>query len=289
MSHSRSSGKAEAGSATLTKPREGSRRSSRHSAPEHPSFGRHAVIDTGCDARFLDQGSRNRGVLRTVRLDLSRQLVSPKATGLVKASAVLFGLHTSRGKSSIDVIKQLRARDPHLGIYLLVHSVSEVASRMTELAEAGVDEVFCIESRADQRACEHTVRARLASPAPETEVRLLWKWFRDSPERSLVMHCVRNGFRLDDWSVRARLFAACRKTIQNRVTEEGLPSPGMIARCGRVLHAQELERRGYRPTSAIARLLEFPSASAMQRTRRRLRKSLMTRGRGSLVFASLIR
>lgn len=160
---------------------------------------------------------------------------------------------------------------------------------MTQLAEVGVDEVFCLESRSDLVALHRTLGARLAAPPPEAEMRLLWKWFRDSPERSLVMHCVRNGFRLDDWSVRARLFAACRKTIQNRVTEEGLPSPGMIARCGRVLHAQELERRGYRPTSAIARLLEFPSASAMQRTRRRLRKSLMTRGRGSLVFASLIR
>jgi hypothetical protein len=103
------------------------------------------------------------------------------------------------------------------------------------------------------------------------------------------MHCVRNGFRLDVWSIRSQVFSACRKTLQNRMALLGLPSPGIISRCGRVLHAQELERRGINPTLVVAGILGFPSASAMQRSRRRLRKALMTRGRQALVFASLLK
>ena len=101
-------------------------------------------------------------------------------------------------------------------------------------------------------------QARLAAPPPETEIRLLWKWFRESPERALVMHCVRNGFRLDVWSIRSRVFSACRKTLQNRMSVIGLPSPGILSRCGRVLHAQELERLGVRPTSAVADTPRLP-------------------------------
>jgi hypothetical protein len=103
------------------------------------------------------------------------------------------------------------------------------------------------------------------------------------------MHCVRNGFRLDVWSVRSAVFGNCRKTLQNRVAILGLPSPGILSRCGRVLHAQELERRGVKPTTAVAAILGFPSAGAMQRSRRRLRKALMSRGRQALVFASLLK
>jgi hypothetical protein len=85
------------------------------------------------------------------------------------------------------------------------------------------------------------------------------------------------------------VFNQCRKTLQNRVAVLGLPSPGIISRCGRVLHAQELERRGLKPTTVVASILGFPSAGAMQRSRRRLRKALMTRGRQALVFASLLK
>jgi hypothetical protein len=176
-----------------------------------------------------------------------------------------------------------------VGLYVIARETADVAQMLTRLATAGVDEVFCLESKADAEALESTLRLRLSAPAPETEIRLLWKWFRESSERSLVMHCVRNGYRLDVWSIRSKVFSACRKTLQNRMAMLTLPSPGILSRYGRVLHAQELERRGVRPTAAIAAVLGFPSAGAMQRSRRRLRKALMSRGRQALVFASLLK
>jgi hypothetical protein len=195
----------------------------------------------------------------------------------------------TNGVTAAEAVEQLRALVPHVGIYVVARETAEIARLLPKLAAAGVDEVFCLDSGADMDALEETLALRLSAPPPETEIRLLWKWFRESPERSLVMHCVRNGFRLDVWSIRSHVFNACRKTLQNRMTVMGLPSPGILSRCGRVLHAQELERRGVRPTATVADILGFPSSGAMQRSRRRLRKALMTRGRQALVFASLLK
>ncbi len=208
---------------------------------------------------------------------------------LARATAIAMAPVLTNGLSAVAVIERLRSQFRTWGLYVWARDTNEVARIMPKLPTAGVDEVFCLDARADMASFQETIRARLAAPAPETEIRLLWRYFRDSPERPLVMHCVRNGFRLDVWSIRSKVFGQCRKTLQNRVSVIGLPSPGILSRTGRVLHVQELERRGVKPTTVVAAILGFPSANAMQRSRRRLRKALMTRGRPALVFASLLK
>lgn len=227
--------------------------------------------------------------MRIVSIDLATMLTSGTAHLLSDVTAVVMGPVLRHGVGAVEAVEQLRALVPHVGIYLVARSTSEVAPLLPRLAAAGVDEVFCLDARADADAFAATILLRLTAPAPETEIKLLWKWFRESPERSLVMHCVRNGYRLDVWSIRSSVFSACRKTLQNRMTVLGLPSPGILSRCGRVLHAQELERLGVRPAALVAEILGFPSAGAMLRARRRLRKALMSRGRQALVFASLLK
>ena len=250
---------------------------------------RELLVDVSCARSLIDRFGEDNESFKIITIDLVRHLAAPNGAFLSKATAIAMAPVLTNGVSAIDAIEQLRASIPHVGMYVVARETSEVGKIMTKLAAAGVDEVFAFDTRSDIKAFEETIRARLAAPAPETEMRLLWKWFRESTERSLVMHCVRNGFRLDIWTIRSKVFNACRKTLQNRVSILGLPSPGILSRCGRVLHAQELERRGMKPTTAIASLLGFPSAGAMQRSRRRLRKALMTRGRQALVFASLLK
>jgi hypothetical protein len=223
---------------------------------------------------------------RVVPLDLSAA-ASPGP--VARSTAVVIAIRHEDSAASLAMIEKLRAASPQVGIYVVARSPGDVGRLMAPLAAAGVDEVFCTELKTDRDMFAETLGLRLDAPAPETEIRLLWKWFRESDERSLVMHCVRNGFRLDDFSIRGRMFDACRKTLQNRVATMGLPSPGLLARCGRVYHAQELERRGVEPASLVAELIGFPTAGALQRARRRLRKSLLARGRHALVFASLLK
>ena len=254
-----------------------------------PAVKRELLVDVSCARELIDRFGEENEFFRIVTVDLVRHLAGGNSAYLSKSTAIVMASVLPNGLSAIDAIQQLRTQVPHVGMYVIARDTREVASSMTKLAHAGVDEVFCLDTRSDIQAFQDTIRARLAAPAPETELRLLWKWFRESSERSLVMHCVRNGFRLDVWSIRSRVFNACRKTLQNRVSLLELPSPGILSRTGRVLHAQELERRGVKPSTVVAAILGFPSAGAMQRSRRRLRKALMTRGRQALVFASLLK
>ncbi len=250
---------------------------------------RDLLVDVSCAQALIRRFGEDSEHFTIVTVDLARHLAGGNTAFLHTATAIAMAPVLSNGLSAVDVIERLRGEVPHVGVYVVARDTGEVARIMPKLAIAGVDEVFCLDSRSDMEAFPQTMRARLAAPAPETEIRFLWKCFRASPERALVMHCVRNGFRLDVWSIRSKTFSACRKTLQNRVSILGLPSPGILSRTGRVLHAQELERRGIRPTTVVAALLGFPSANALQRSRRRLRKALMTRGRPALVFASLLK
>jgi hypothetical protein len=253
-----------------------------------PSARRELVTDVTCAKMLTDALGDAAGEFEIVKSDLAWMLATGTASTLGQ-STIVIAPALANGMGATEAVEQLRALLPHVGVYVLARETAEIARILPQLASAGVDEVFCLDSNSDRHELVDTLRLRLAAPAPETEIRLLWKWFRESPERSLVMHCVRNGYRLDVWSIRSRVFNACRKTLQNRMTLLGLPSPGVVSRYGRVLHAQELERRGVRPTSLTASILGFPSAGAMQRARRRLRKALMSRGRQALVFASLLK
>jgi hypothetical protein len=250
---------------------------------------RELLADAACVQSLIEAFGDEPTAFRIVAVDVARLLSTGTVPTLGQSAAIVLSPALSDGTPAVEGIEQLRALIPHVGIYVVARETSEVAKLLPGLAAAGVDEVFCFDAQADRSAFEETLSLRLAAPAPETEIRLLWKWFRESPERSLVMHCVRNGYRLDVWSIRSKVFNACRKTLQNRMSLLGLPSPGILSRCGRVLHAQELERRGVRPTTVVAAMLGFPSTGAMQRARRRLRKALMSRGRQALVFASLLK
>lgn len=246
------------------------------------------VVDVNCSKALIELLGDQASTFHISTADIA-WLLSSGSAGTLGKSTIVIGNTLANGVGAAEAVEQLRASVPHVGIYVLSRTLSDIVRLLPKLATAGVDEVFCLDVKADVDALSDTLAVRMSAPPPETEVRLLWKWFRESPERSLVMHCVRNGFRLDVWQVRSRVFGACRKTLQNRMSVLGLPSPGILSRCGRVLHAQELERRGVRPTAMVARVLGFPSAGAMQRARRRLRKALMSRGRQALVFASLLK
>lgn len=249
---------------------------------------REIVADSSCARLLADAMGNQPSGFTIVSADIGWMLSTGSAATLGKSTLVVAPT-LANGWAAADAVEQLRALVPHIGIYVVAREAADVARILPRLAMAGVDEVFCLDTPSDVDALEETLQGRLQAPPPETEIRLIWKWFAESPERALVMHCVRNGFRLDVWSIRSRVFNACRKTLQNRMSMMGLPSPGVMSRYGRVLHAQELERLGVRPTGLVAELLGFPSSSALQRARRRLRKALLMRGRQALVFASLLK
>lgn len=247
------------------------------------------IVDRAC----LDQFHDTVGTIVSDHLPLPLDVSGLLATGgpslLLNATAVVLGTRDVHGESSLDLVERLRVQAPHVGIYVVAAGLDEVGKLLPRYAAAGLDEIICSDAPQPPSRRSHTLRQRLAAPAPETEIRLLWRYFRDLPERALLMHCVRNGFWFDDWSLRNAMFTASRKTLQNRLSVLGVPSPGLLARCGRMLHAQELERRGFKPAETVAQVLGFPSAPALHRARRRLRRVLLAKGSRALVFVSLLR
>jgi len=244
------------------------------------------IVDIRCADLYLDWLGDAVGHPAPVVVDVARLLDTGARSVLPGAAAIVFGGDTS---PDMEPINRLREVAPHVGIYVLTPSKHVTDAALPLLRAAGVDEVFALDVPGTVERAGVRIQHRLGAPAPETEIRLLWRWFRESPERSLVMHCVRNAFGQDDWTLRTQLFGASRRTLQNRMAALGLPSPGLVARCGRMLHAQELERRGVRPAKDVALIIGIPSAAALQRARRRLRRSLLAKGPHALVFASLLR
>jgi hypothetical protein len=249
------------------------------------------IVDRGCLDLFSGTLGGLVGGHSPLPMDVSSLLASGSGGSsiLVNATAVIVGARTCDGTPSYEAIQQLRSLAPQVGIVVLVPTLDAVKRWMPRLAAAGMDEVLAADAPPPVSARSRTIRHRLAAPAPETELRLLWRWFRDCPERALIMHCLRNAYWHDDWALRSLVFGASRKTLQNRLTALDQPSPGLIVRCGRMLHVQELERRGIRPSGLVANVVGIPSRSALYRARRRLRQVLMMRGSSAVVFASLLR
>jgi hypothetical protein len=250
---------------------------------------RDLLVDVSCARELIARFGEHSDSFRIITIDLARHLSAGSSSLLGTSAAMVMAPELANGMPAVEAIEQLRGAMPHVGMYVVAKHMGEVSRVMPKLAAAGLDDVFSLDTRSDVEAFRETMEARLSAPAPETEMRYLWKWFYKSVERSLVMHCVRNGFRLDIWQIRSKVFCFSRKTLQNRLSLLGLPSPGVLARYGRVLHAQELERRGVSPGGVVAAALGFPSFTALRRARRRLRNALMSRGKQAVVFASLLK
>jgi hypothetical protein len=261
----------------------------RAAEPRRRSTWPELIIDIGGADLFDRRLAGIVGHASPVTVDVGRLLKSGAGSVLQSATAVVFGDRTRAGQPSLESIERLRALSPHVGIYVLARGRADLPRLMPLWTLSGVDDILTLDTRAALEGGGWSLRQRLAAPAPETELKLLWRWYRDSSERSLIMHCVRNAFWTDDWAARAILFGTTRRTLHNRLAALGLPSPGLIARCGRMLHAQELERRGVEFSRDIAKILGMPTAAALQRARRRVRKSLLARGPQALVLASLLR
>ena len=206
--------------------------------------------------------------------NVGHDLDADDAPALALASAVLFATRTRDGAPSLARIEALRARMPHVGIYVVALFTNEVSDWLPRYAWAGVDEVFCLEVPSDDQALADTMRLRVQAPPPELALRSLWALWELLDVRSEAMHCVRNGFRQFDPERRLKWFGVCEKTLRTRLKSAGLPPQNLMARLGRALHAVELVRRGTRSMEEVARCVGFPTAADLAAARRRVERTL---------------
>jgi len=213
--------------------------------------------------------TKRRAVHRDVVSGLSREPSVIAASG-----AILVGPRLNDGSPAIERIAALRNRVPHVGIFVVVRDMSELARWLPAMAWAGVDESFALDVAGDRAALVESVGRRLQAPPPEVAMRKLWAHWESLRVRAIAMHVVRNAFREFDATRRLRWFRIGERTLRSRLNEGPLPAVSLLERFGCVLHGRGMTDAGVRPTGEVARRLGMETASEYWGVRRRVRKAL---------------
>jgi hypothetical protein len=231
------------------------------------------VFDQGCSSAVRDAISSLVPRLRSVSRDVSSD-VQARLRSLAGENAYVFPLRDRDGLISTATIEAVRRYAPHVTIFVVADSFSELHGRLTLLARAGADDAFSLDAEGDVSAIAHALRTRAQCPPPEAARRFLWGAWGSGPVRTEAMHCVRNAHRTVDINHCGRLFAVDVKTLRSRFHRAGLPTPWLLARLGRQLHAGELSVRHAKPCSVYARILGFATVRQFSADRRRVCASL---------------
>lgn len=186
---------------------------------------------------------------------------------LSRASVIVVGTRLAQGEPAAERIIGLRSAMPHVSLYVVSRATREMAPLLPDLAGIGVDEAFCLESASDLRLLVEAAGRRVEVPPPERALRALWAEWERNGERAVAMHCVRGATarRLDR---ELAWFGVSEKTLRLRLRRAGMPTPGLLARLGLVLHGCALGRAG--SMEEVARRLGVGTAKELRALRQRV-------------------
>ena len=178
----------------------------------------------------------------------------------------------------LERLQALRRRWPHVVIYAVDVDLVDISTAGPPRAQMrlrqAVDAVLA--SEAVSRTCDvgSLIATRAAAPPPLRELSALaaddalggWgRW--------VALFALRNAYgALDAHAVAAHARRSLR-TLELDVAQAGLPALGDLIRCGRVLHAVELLRRGVGDSSDRARRLGFADSTVMRQYVWRLKQA----------------
>lgn len=168
----------------------------------------------------------------------------------------------------VDDIQRLRASYPACTVLALMRLAPEDARQLVSLARAGVADVLFEGVDGDE---EIVRRIQNASKIPTS----LEQWIREGVEavtpvrlertRAVVMHCFfARGDRTDVAQV-ADMFLVTRRTLQNWMAREGLPSPSVLLAWGRLLQAAFFLTLPGHTVESVALRLGYGSTASFRR------------------------
>ncbi len=162
------------------------------------------------------------------------------------------------------VARRLRELQPHIGIFVVATKGECAPSRLAGLAHAGVDELYLVDAPEEcERFADH-VRRRLEVPPPEEALRRVGGGGAARHRIGWVtMWLLRNSHRNPSIDDAAAHFGRHRTTVWRWFRDAGLPDPGTILRCGRVLHVKQLLEGGILDSQKVADLLGMESVAGV--------------------------
>ncbi len=245
------------------------------------------IIDDGC-GDLCTGIEKTLEAHRVLRLDVSRLQHQRDRTMLAPVPVLILGPRTADGTSSIRLVEWIRSHNPRTAIYICTAPSESAYRLLRQFSIAGADDLMTLAETSDFRDLAATVRARTLAPPPESELDLVAAELPVGAKRTLALHCLRNGHRRGLERELARSFGVTIQTVNHHLHTIGLPTTGVLMRCGRQYHAFELERRGIRSREEIARRLDVASAGALRMQRARVRRTLARDGARGAVLLSLL-
>lgn len=189
------------------------------------------------------------------------ELLTLVENGLTNVAVV--DMRDREGASTLPVVRQIRESFPSVQVVLYC-ALSPATSRdMLEFARSGVndlvlrdvDDVRATLSAALTAAADHSsAHAILAEIEPMVPANVL----------AMIRYCLENGRRALTVEDVAAAMNVHRKTLVDRLSAAGLPTPSsIIAWCRLLVSARLLEDPG-RTIEQVALLLDFPSGTSMR-------------------------
>ena len=216
------------------------------------------VWDSASRARMQDA---LRGQASVRFCEQQGELVALVENGL--ATVVVLDMRDREGNSTLDVVRHVRDSFPSIPVVLYCAISPETSRDVLAFARAGVNDLVL----RDVDDLRHTMRAALSSAADHCSARGILRELEGVVPANIlpmIRFCLENGRRALTVEDLASALNVHRKTLVDRLSNAGFPSPSaVIAWCRLLVSARLLEDSG-RSIEQVALLLDFPSGTSMR-------------------------
>ena len=216
------------------------------------------VWDPSCRAR-LHEATRAQAHLHIC--DRQSELLTLVQNGL--ADVVVLDMRDAHGDSTLPTVRRIREGFPSVPVVLYIAVSPSVSRDMLEFARAGVNDLVL----RDVDDVKVTLRSSLLSAADHCSARTVASEIEPLVPANvapIIRYCLENGRSALTVEDVAGALNVHRKTLVDRLSAAGLPTPSaIIAWCRLLVSARLLEDPG-RSVEQVALLLDFPSGTSMR-------------------------
>lgn len=184
------------------------------------------------------------------------------------ASVVVVDLRDREGNSTLALVRDIRESFPSIPVLLYCAISPDTSRDVLAFARAGVNDLVL----RDVDDLRWTLRTALSTAADHCSARTIigeLEGIIPPNIMPMIRYCLENGRRAMTVEDVAEALSVHRKTLVDRLTAAGLPTPSaVIAWCRMLVAARLLEDPG-RSIEQVALLLDFPSGTSLRNMMKR--------------------
>lgn len=191
-----------------------------------------------------------------------------RMVGCCAADALIVEPRDASGARVVQAVRSIRRQYPHVAIAVYCPLDAESARDLVDLIKSGADELVI---RGYDDPALWVERRKRAVMWRQAALALLGRvcQFLDEDSRSIITYCLELAPQVPTVGGAADAIGVHRKTLVNRLSAAGLPSPRVLVSWCRLLVAVELIEHSGRSVESIAHAMGFGSGAALRKMCRR--------------------